>query len=94
MPRRILASYQDYYHRSRCHLSLDKDAPDGRPVQPVGRGEIVALPQVGGLPHRYERLAARAGSRLWRQRPLKFTTDDASPGPALKLAFSPLEGER
>ncbi len=56
--RRILASYQDYYHRSRCHLSLDKDAPDGRPVQPVGSGEIVALPQVGGLHHRYERLAA------------------------------------
>jgi hypothetical protein len=25
---------------------------------------------------------------------LKFTTDDASPGPGLKLAFSPLEGER
>ena len=39
-------------------VSLDKDAPDGRPVQPVGSGEIVALPQVGGLHHRYERLAA------------------------------------
>jgi transposase InsO family protein len=24
--RRILASYLDYYHRYRCHLSLDKDA--------------------------------------------------------------------
>ncbi len=29
-----------------------------RTVQPVGSGEIVALPQVGGLHHRYERLAA------------------------------------
>jgi len=56
--RQILASYLDYYHRSRCHLSLDKDAPYGRPVQPVGSGEIVAFPQVGGLHHRYERLAA------------------------------------
>ncbi len=56
--RRILASYLDYYHRSRCHLSLDKDAPYGRPVQPVGSGEIVAFPQVGGLYHRYEWLAA------------------------------------
>jgi transposase InsO family protein len=56
--RRILASYLDYYHRSRCHLSLDKDAPHGRPVQPVGSGEIVAFPQVGGLHYRYERLAA------------------------------------
>ncbi len=56
--RRNLASYLDYYHRSRCHLSLDKDAPFGRPVQPVSSGEIVAFPQVGGLHHRYERLAA------------------------------------
>ena len=56
--RRILASYLDNYHRSRCHLSLDKDAPYGRPVQPVSSGEIVAFPQVGGLHHRYERLAA------------------------------------
>ena len=56
--RRILASYLDYYHRSRCHLSLDKDAPYGRPVQPVSSGEIVAFPQVGGLHYRYERLAA------------------------------------
>ena len=58
--RRILASYMNYYHRSRCHLSLDKDTPHGRPAQPVGSGEIVAFPQVGGLHHRYERLAACA----------------------------------
>ena len=55
---RILASYLDYYHGSRTHLSLGKDTPDGRPVQPVGTGKIVAFPQVGGLHHRYERLAA------------------------------------
>jgi hypothetical protein len=29
--RRILASYFEYYHRARTHLSLDKDAPDIRP---------------------------------------------------------------
>jgi hypothetical protein len=56
--RRILASYLDYYHRSRTHLSLEKDAPNGRPVQPAGAGKIVAFPQVGGLHHRYARLAA------------------------------------
>ncbi len=56
--RRILASYFDYYHRSRTHLSLGKDAPDRRPVQPAGAGKIVAFPQVGGLHHRYVRLAA------------------------------------
>ena len=50
--RRILASYLAYYQRSRTHLSLAKDAPDGRSVQPVGAGKIVAFPQVGGLHHR------------------------------------------
>ena len=56
--RLILASYLDYYHRSRTHLSLDKDTPDRRRVKPVGSGKVVAFPQVGGLHHRYERLAA------------------------------------
>ncbi len=56
--RRILPSYLGYYHRFRCHLSLDKDAPYERPVQPIGSGKIVAFPCVGGLHHRYERLAA------------------------------------
>ena len=56
--RRILASYLDYYHGARTHLSLDKDAPDGRPVQPPDAGNIVAFPEIGGLHHRYERLAA------------------------------------
>jgi putative transposase len=56
--RRILKSYLDYYERSRTHLSLGKDAPISRLVQPVGFGRIVAIPQVGGLHHRYERIAA------------------------------------
>jgi putative transposase len=54
--RRILGRYLDYYHDSRTHLSLDKDAPMLRPVQPAGR--VVAVSQVGGLHHRYERRAA------------------------------------
>jgi len=56
--RRILASYFDYYHRSRTHLSLGKDSPVSRPVENAKAGEVIALPQVGGLHHRYERLAA------------------------------------
>ena len=56
--RRILGSYLDYYHGSRTHLSLGKDTPVGRPVQPAGCGRVVSLSQVGGLHHRYERLAA------------------------------------
>ena len=56
--RRLMASYIDYYHATRCHLSLGKDSPDGRAVQPPEMGRIIALPKVGGLHHRYERRAA------------------------------------
>ena len=56
--RRVLSWYVDYYHRTRTHLSLDKDCPDPRPVVPPGSGRVVAIPQVNGLHHRYERLAA------------------------------------
>ncbi len=47
-----------YYHETRTHLSLKKDAPETREVQTVDAGRIVALPQVDGLHHRYERRAA------------------------------------
>jgi hypothetical protein len=56
--RRVLKSYFDYYERSRTHLSLDKDAPVTRPIQPASMGRIVEISQVGGLHHRYERVAA------------------------------------
>jgi putative transposase len=56
--RRTLSLYFDYYHRSRTHLSLEKDSPEPRSVQPPGTGRVVAIPQVGGLHYRYERRAA------------------------------------
>jgi len=56
--RRILKSYFNYYHRSRTHLSLDKDAPEFRPVQDLQAGRIIQIREVGGLHHRYERWAA------------------------------------
>ena len=56
--RRILISYFDYYRRSRTHLSLGKDSPQPRPIQPPAMGPVVAVPQVGGLHHHYERRAA------------------------------------
>ena len=55
---RILANYFDYYDRTRTHLSLGKDSPRPRSIQPPAAGEIVELPEVGGLHHRYERRAA------------------------------------
>ncbi len=56
--RCMLRSYLDYYHRSRTHLSLGKDSPEPRSIQPPEVGRVVALAQVGGLHHRYERRAA------------------------------------
>jgi putative transposase len=56
--RRVLSSYIDYYHRSRTHLSLEKDCPVPRPLTPSRNGRVIATPQVSGLHHRYERLAA------------------------------------
>jgi putative transposase len=44
--RAILKSYFAYYHRARTHLSLGKDAPDPRPVQPPSVGMIVAFPKI------------------------------------------------
>jgi hypothetical protein len=35
---------------------MAKDAPEPRAI--MRRGEIIAIPQVGGLHHRYERRAA------------------------------------
>ena len=54
--RRIIRAYLAYYHRSRTHLSLAKDAPDGRACSSDGR--IVVTPEVGGLHHRYHRQVA------------------------------------
>jgi len=56
--RRILKGYFRYYHEARTHLALDKDAPVSRPIQLNGGERIVAIPQVGGLHHQYERRVA------------------------------------
>ena len=56
--QRLMTLYCQYYARSRTHLSLDKDAPIPRPIEPASDGRIVRIPQVGGLHHRYERRAA------------------------------------
>jgi transposase InsO family protein len=56
--RRHLKSFLEYYHDTRTHLSLEKDTPGSRPVELPESGRVVAVPQVGGLHHRYERRAA------------------------------------
>lgn len=56
--RQVLAQYVVYYMRARTHLALAKDSPVPRPVHARSSGRIVATPEVGGLHHRYERVAA------------------------------------
>ncbi|MFN3325036.1 MAG: integrase core domain-containing protein [Bryobacteraceae bacterium] len=55
---RQVRSFLSYYHESRTHPSLGKDAPETRPVQAADGGPIGAIPQAGGLHHRYQRCAA------------------------------------
>jgi hypothetical protein len=54
----ILSRYVDYYNGTRTHLSLAKDAPEPRGVQPPSQGRVVEVPRVGGLHHEYLRRAA------------------------------------
>lgn len=56
--RRVLNSYFAYYNRTRTHLALGKDAPEPRSPANDDDGPIITIPEVGGLHHRYERLAA------------------------------------
>jgi transposase InsO family protein len=56
--RRLLHSSVAYYHTWRVHRSLDMDTPARRPVHPPELGAVRKQPEVGGLHHHYERLAA------------------------------------
>jgi len=55
---RILSEYVAYYNSSRTHQALDGNSPNPRRVEPPSEGEVIAIPQVGGLHHRYARRAA------------------------------------
>jgi hypothetical protein len=44
-----LTSYFAYYHESRTHLSLDRNAPLPREVEPPSNSRVIAIPMVGGL---------------------------------------------
>jgi transposase InsO family protein len=56
--KRILKSYFSYYLGWRVHQSLNMDAPNHRPVRTQDCGDVVEIPEVGGLHHHYERRAA------------------------------------
>src|SRR5207249_5068 len=48
---------REVHHGCRTHPSLEKDAPEPRPVERPDQSGIVDRPMVGGLHHRYRRLA-------------------------------------
>jgi len=54
---RILSDCFEYYGKSRTHLSLGRNAPIPPQVELRRRGKAIAIPQVGGLHHRYARVA-------------------------------------
>src|SRR2546428_315304 len=56
--QRLLTGYFAYYHHWRTHLSLAMDCPQSRSIQPPDHGQVIAVPEIGGLHHHYERVAA------------------------------------
>ena len=57
----LLKEYVEYYNGSRPHLSLVKDAPEPRAIEPPSDGSdgsVQAREVLGGLHHRYFRRAA------------------------------------
>jgi transposase InsO family protein len=56
--RQLVGAAVLYYNEDRTHLALDKNAPSGRAVESAELGEVIALPRLGGLHHRYTRQAA------------------------------------
>ena len=55
--KRILSGYFEYYHHWRTHLSLERNSPIPREVKSPCHGNVIAIPHVGGLHHRYTRAA-------------------------------------
>jgi putative transposase len=55
--RRLLRAYAGYYNTVRPHQALGQNSPRPRAIQPLTRGRVVAIPQVGGLHHLYQRAA-------------------------------------
>jgi putative transposase len=55
--RRLMRAYLAYYNSSRPHQALENNSPIPREVQPPSCGRISAVPEVGGLHHRYQRAA-------------------------------------
>ena len=53
--RRLVREYVSYFHEDRIHDSLDKDTPNGRPIEtkPSPGATVLSSARLGGLHHRY-----------------------------------------
>jgi hypothetical protein len=63
--RQLIEAFVDQYNADRTHLGAGKDSPCGRPVEPRPglTSNVVSLPRVGDLHHRYAwRRAAEVAS--------------------------------
>ena len=56
--RKLARAAVAYYNEDRTHLALGKNTPAWRSADSAELGEIIALPRLGGLHHRYTRQAA------------------------------------
>jgi putative transposase len=54
---RLVREHVGYYNSDRPHMSLGGDSPTPRDVELPSAGKVIALPRVGGLHHRYSRVA-------------------------------------
>jgi putative transposase len=54
--RRLLNDYVRYYHEDRTHLGLDKQTPMGREGSECAdvSSNVISMPRLGGLHHRYD----------------------------------------
>jgi transposase InsO family protein len=54
--KRLMNEYVRYYHDDRTHLALEKGTPADREMQSQNNAscEVVSMPRLGGLHHRYD----------------------------------------
>ena len=54
--KRLLSEYVRYYHEDRTHLGLGKATPNFR-IPSIASGRVLSHERLGGLHHRYDRVA-------------------------------------
>jgi len=54
--RDVLQHYAEYHSSSRCHLSLERNAPEPRTIE-GGTASVRVIAHLGGPHHRYTRAA-------------------------------------